>query len=112
MGSYWLADASSLCSSGSLLLPDTVTHAFRRIADRAGVLGFRLHDLRHTHANLLLQQNVHPKVVQERLGHANISATLDIYSHVLPGIQEEAARRYEQALSKKVEKRVLSPVVG
>ena len=84
---------------GSPFLPDTVTHAFRKIADRVGLRGVRLHDLRHTHASLMLRQNVHPKVVQERLGHATISTTLDIYSHVMPGIQEEAALRFEAGLS-------------
>jgi integrase len=51
----------------------------------------RLHDLRHTHATLALQAGVHPKVVQERLGHSTIAITLDIYSHVIPAMQEEAA---------------------
>ena len=51
----------------------------------------RLRDLRHTHATHLLQAGIHPKVVQERLGHATISTTMDIYSHVLPGMQESAA---------------------
>ena len=52
---------------------------------------FRLYDLRHTHATLLLKAGVHPKIVSERLGHSNISLTLDTYSHVLPGMQDEAA---------------------
>jgi integrase len=51
----------------------------------------RFHDLRHTHASLLLKAGVHPKVVQERLGHSSIAITLDIYSHVAPGMQEAAA---------------------
>ena len=51
---------------------------------------FRMYDLRHTHATMLLKANVHPKVVSERLGHASISLTLDTYSHVLPTIQETA----------------------
>ena len=51
----------------------------------------RLHDLRHTWATLALRAGVHPKVVQERLGHANISITMDIYSHVMPDMQESAA---------------------
>ncbi|QKG84145.1 site-specific integrase [Kroppenstedtia pulmonis] len=58
---------------------------------KAKVPKIRFHDLRHTHASLLLQQGVHPKVVQERLGHSSISMTLDTYSHVIPSIQKEAA---------------------
>lgn len=48
------------------------------------------HALRHTHASILLSKNVHPKIVQERLGHAKISATLDTYSHLIPGMQQIA----------------------
>ena len=59
---------------------------------------FRMHDLRHTHASLLLQAGVHPKVVSERLGHASITLTLDTYSHVLPGLQEESAEKLNQLL--------------
>jgi integrase len=52
--------------------------------------------LRHTHATLMLTAGVHPKVVSERLGHANIGITLDIYSHVLPGLQEAAAEKFDR----------------
>jgi integrase len=55
----------------------------------------RFHDPRHTAATLMLQQGIHPKVVQERLGHSQISLTLDTYSHVLPNMQEEAAEKIE-----------------
>jgi integrase len=55
----------------------------------------RLHDLRHTHATQLLKAGVHPKVVSERLGHASIGITLDTYSHVMPGMQEEAAEKID-----------------
>ena len=58
---------------------------------RADVTLIRFHDLRHTHASLLLEAGVFPKVVSERLGHANISITLDLYSHVAPGMQKSAA---------------------
>jgi len=51
----------------------------------------RLHDLRHTHATAMLRAKIHPKIVQERLGHSTIAITLDIYSHVLEGMQEDAA---------------------
>jgi len=53
----------------------------------------RLHDLRHTWATLALESGIHPKVVQERLGHANVSITLDLYSHVSPAMQSDAAER-------------------
>ena len=62
----------------------------------------RFHDLRHTHASLMLRQGVHPKVVSERLGHATVSITLDVYSHVTPGIQEAAALRFEEGLQQTV----------
>ena len=84
---------------GRPMLPDSITHAFKRIALRLGLDGIRLHDLRHSHATLMLEQGIHPKVVSERLGHANISITLDIYSHVMPGIQQAAAETFDQALS-------------
>ncbi len=59
----------------------------------------RFHDLRHTAAALLLAQGVHPKVVQEMLGHSTSSLTLDTYSHVIPGLQEEAAVKMEALLA-------------
>ena len=69
------------------------------MATRAGVKVIRLHDARHTHASLLLKQGVHPKIVQERLGHASIQITLDTYSHVAPGMQADAANRFEKLIS-------------
>jgi len=83
-------------SDGSPINPSAVTLAFRRIIKRAGLRGIRIHDLRHTHASLMLTAGVHPKVVSERLGHANIGITLDIYSHVLPGLQEAAADKFDR----------------
>ena len=80
---------------GSPINPSAVTLAFRRIIKRAGLKDIRIHDLRHTHATLMLKAGVHPKVVSERLGHANIGITLDIYSHVLPGMQEAAAEKFD-----------------
>ena len=58
----------------------------------------RLHDLRHTHATLMLKSGVHPKIVSERLGHASVAITLDTYSHMVPGLQETAARAFDEAL--------------
>ena len=67
--------------------------------------GTRFHDLRHTHATQLLKEGVHPKVAQERLGHATIAVTLDLYSHVMPGMQEDAALRVDTALRAALGKR-------
>ncbi|XUX00155.1 MAG: tyrosine-type recombinase/integrase [Dehalogenimonas sp.] len=86
--------------SGDPLLPDTVSQAWRKLASRLDLAGVRLHDARHSHASLLLKQGVHPKVVQERLGHATIQTTLDVYSHVSPGMQEAAALRFDQAFTR------------
>ena len=83
---------------GRPLRPNSVSRALNLIAESLGLKGVRFHGLRHTHATILLQQGVHPKIVQERLGHSSISTTLDIYSHVLPGLQEEAAVKFESAL--------------
>lgn len=81
---------------GKPLRPNTVTRAWTMLAARAGVKIIRLHDARHTHASLMLKQGVHPKIVQERLGHATIAITLDTYSHVAPGLQEAAAAGFDK----------------
>lgn len=82
---------------GTPINPNTVSPAFRKVANRAG-LTLRLHDLRHSHATLMLKAGVHPKIVSERLGHATVALTLDTYSHVLPGLQEAAARAFDENL--------------
>ena len=68
-----------------------MTRTFAKMVRRAGLPHLRLYNLHHSHATLPLKAGVHPKVVSERLGHANIGITMDIYSHVLPGLQEAAA---------------------
>lgn len=74
--------------------------SFKPLLERAGLpRTVRLHDLRHTCATLLLGKGVHPKIVQELLGHATIGITLDTYSHVLPSMQSEAVIAMEKALS-------------
>jgi hypothetical protein len=80
---------------GSPLLPDSVSQAWNKAIRRAGLKVIRLHDARHSHASLMLKQGIHPKVVQERLGHASVQVTLDTYSHVVPGIQQMAATRLD-----------------
>jgi integrase len=69
---------------------------FWPLLERAGLPHIRFHDLRHTAATLLLSEGVHPKVVQERLGHSTINTTMDVYSHVMPTLQKEAAGHLER----------------
>lgn len=69
---------------------------------------FRFHDLRHSHASHLLKAGVHPKIVSERLGHSTVGMTLDTYSHVLPGMQEEAIQRLDSMLTAAMQKTVTS----
>jgi integrase len=83
---------------GQPLHPKSIINQFNRMIKKADVSQIRFHDLRHTHATILLQQGIHPKVVSERLGHSQISITMDTYSHVLPGLQEEASRSIENAV--------------
>jgi integrase len=73
--------------------------SFAPLLKRAGLPHIRFHDLRHTCATLLLSKGVHPKFVQELLGHASIAITLDTYSHMLPGMGDQTATAMEDALS-------------
>jgi len=86
---------------GKPLRPNTVSRAWTGLASRADVRVIRFHDARHTHASLMLKQGVHPKIVQERLGHASVQITLDTYSHVAPGLQEAAAESFDKLVSPK-----------
>jgi integrase len=77
--------------------PRLFTFTFIRLIRRSGLPRIRFHDLRHSHATHMLAASIHPKVVQERLGHATIAMTLDLYSHVVPGMQEDAAATIDAA---------------
>jgi len=101
---------------GSPIRPNSLTRTFHDIACSLSQKGISLHGLRHAHATIMLQQGIHPKIVQERLGHSSISTTLDIYSHVVPGLQEAAAQRFEDSLPNTslpdLEKKVTENLVG
>ena len=83
---------------GSPIHPDLISQTFERAVAKLDVPRIRLHDLRHTHATILLQQNVHPKVVSERLGHSSVAFTMTVYQHVMPGLQAQAASTFETAV--------------
>jgi integrase len=90
--------------NGQALQPRSLTHAFVKFARRHG-FQIRLHDLRHSHATHMLASGVHPKIAQERLGHSSVGITLDLYSHVLPGMQAEAVNRVDAMLRDALDRR-------
>jgi integrase len=87
-----------LREDGVPLLPSSLTHRFAEIIAKSDLPRIRFHDLRHSHATHLLSAGVHPKIAQERLGHSTVGITLDLYSHVLPGMQEDAAGKVDLAI--------------
>ncbi|MBA2595195.1 MAG: site-specific integrase, partial [Chloroflexia bacterium] len=88
---------------GGPLHVNSLVARYGKLVAADGVPRIRFHDLRHTSATLLLAQGVHPKIVQERLGHANIAMTLDRYSHVRFDMQREGADALDAALDRKAE---------
>ena len=83
---------------GSPVHPDYISQTFRRAVAKLEVPRIRLHDLRHTHASILLQQGVNAKVVSERLGHSSVAFTMTVYQHVMPGMQAQAAATFGAAV--------------
>lgn len=83
---------------GGLTHPDYFSQVFDRHLAGSELPRIRLHDLRHTHATILLKAGVPVKVVSERLGHSSPAFTMTVYQHVLPGMQADAARKFSEAL--------------
>jgi integrase len=83
---------------GSPIQPRSLTHEWVRLISKTALPRIRFHDLRHTHASQMLATGVHPKVASERLGHSTIGITLDLYSHVMPGMQADAAEQVDAAI--------------
>jgi integrase len=97
--------------NGNPYQPDCISHYWSKLTKRTGLQGIRLHDSRHSHASILLKNGTHPKIVQERLGHASIETTLDTYSHVAPGLQAAAASSFDDIIAGKVKrKRAISTI--
>ena len=92
-GNYQDQDLVVCQVDGTPIHPKTISYQFGKAARAAHLPAIRLHDLRHTHATLALSAGIHPRIVQERLGHANVSITLDTYSHVDLDMQAVAARQ-------------------
>ena len=93
-------------SDGAPLRPHSLGQEWVRFLKRQKELPrIKFHNLRHSHASHMLQANVHPKIVSERLGHSKIGITLDLYSHVMPNMQEDAATRIDDALKAALDQR-------
>jgi integrase len=92
-------------ADGSPLQPNSLTHEWVRLLGKTTLPSLRFHDLRHSHATALLSSGVHPKIASERLGHSKVGITLDLYSHCLPTMQEDAAARVDEALQLALQKR-------
>lgn len=86
-------------ADGTAINPASFSHMFERAQDKHGLLNIRFHDLRHTNATLMLKSKVPPKVAAERLGHSSIGITMDLYSHVMKEMQEEAANKISNILN-------------
>lgn len=95
---------------GAPIQPRSLTHGWMKAISNSALPRIRFHDLRHAHATHMLANGVHPKVASERLGHSRVGVTLDLYSHVLPGMQEDAASRVDEALRIAIEKRASKDV--
>jgi integrase len=102
-----LTDDHYVCTreDGETVWPTSIGRAFQTFLGRHRLPKIRFHDLRHSHATHMLASNIHPKVVQERLGHSSIGITLDTYSHVLPGMQEDAAAKVDAVLQAAMNRR-------
>jgi integrase len=102
-----LTDYHHVClrEDGESVWPSSLTRAFRTFMRRHKLPQIRFHDLRHSHATHLLAANVHPKIAQERLGHSNVSITLNTYSHVVPGMQQDAVAKVDAAIQAALNKR-------
>jgi len=90
--------------------PAGLRHAFSRLARTAGLGGVRFHDLRHTFANLMLLRGAKPKVISEALGHASVAFTMDVYSHIIGGMQEDAMRLLDEIMPAGEVCKILSPI--
>lgn len=96
-GAYNNHDLICPRTDGKPMDPRGVNDHFEEMINKTGMKKIRFHDLRHSHATIMLQLGEHPKVVSERLGHRDVNITMNTYSHVLPNMQQDAANRMSEA---------------
>ena len=88
-------------ATGRPVDPNGISRDFAGLVKAAGLPHLTLHGLRHAHATMMLEEGINPKIVSERLGHSTIAITTDVYSHVLPGMQEAAVLALDAKLGRK-----------
>ena len=99
---------------GNPIDPSVLSHAFHRMVVRAGLESVRFHDLRHTFASLMLLRGAKPKVISEALGHSSVAFTMDVYSHQIEGMQEDAMALLDEVLPAGVSQKInanLTPIL-
>jgi integrase len=99
-------------ADGSPYDPDSISKEWRVRIIKSGLPRIRFHDLRHTHASHMLASGVHPKIASERLGHSRVGITLDLYSHVTEGLQDDAVALVDDAMAQALQKRALEKMVA
>ena len=96
MGQRWQDKGLVICNHfGGFIGTAFLTTRFKKLLGLAGLPNVRFHDLRHSAATLLFAMGVHPKIVQELLGHSSVAITMDVYSHALPSMHQEAMRKMD-----------------
>ncbi len=85
--------------NGKRVFPSNLFKAFKKDVKNSGVPEITFHEMRHTHATMLIQKNINAKIISERLGHSKIGITLDTYSHVLPSMQQEVAQKIDEMVT-------------
>ena len=90
------------------LRPNTVSRAWENVAKKTGIKVIRFHDARHTNASHMLKQNTNITVISRRLGHSSIAITADTYGHLLQGVDESTAARFDAAMSETYNEMVTS----
>jgi integrase len=83
---------------GKPIDPSVLSHAFSNLAKQVGLSGVRFHDLRHTFASLMLMRGAKPKVISEALGHSSVAFTMDVYSHIIDGMQQDAMALLDEVM--------------
>jgi len=91
---------------GKPIDPGVLSHNFAGITKKAGLENVRFHDLRHTFASLMLLRGAKPKVISEALGHASVAFTMDVYSHIIEGMQSDAMALLDQVLPSGVSRKI------